>query len=119
MVVTAVYGDKQSADPSSQKPSGVRDSASDFLTEGSFVREGEDAWRYVAEGAENRPCMPWYARTLQPLATLPGSKQGDVNAPQPNHFIFVETDSNGKLRDLMQPFIGYWDVVITPVMDLP
>jgi len=24
-----------------------------------------------------------------------------------------------KLRDLMQPFIGYWDVVITPVMDLP
>jgi len=31
----------------------------------------------------------------------------------------VETDDMAKLRDLMQPFIGYWDVVITPVMDLP
>jgi len=31
--------------------------------------------------------------------------KGGVNAPQHNH--------------LMQPFIGYWDVVITPVMDLP
>jgi hypothetical protein len=31
----------------------------------------------------------------------------------------VETDDMAKARDLMQPFIGYWDVVITPVMDLP
>ena len=119
MVVTAVYGDKQSANASSQKASGVWDSASQFFPKELFIREGEGAWRYVAEGAEDRPCMPSYARTLQSLATLPGSKQGDVNAPQPNHFIFVETDSNGKLRDLMQPFIGYCDLVITPVMDLP
>ena len=45
--------------------------------------------------------------------------KGGVNAPQHSHFIFVETDDMAKLRDLMQPFIGYWDVVITPVMDLP
>ena len=45
--------------------------------------------------------------------------KGGVNAPQHNHFIFVETDDMSKLRDLMQPFIGYWDVVITPVMNLP
>ena len=32
---------------------------------------------------------------------------------------FVETDDMAKARDLMQRFIGYWDVVITPVMDLP
>ena len=45
--------------------------------------------------------------------------KGGVNPPQHNHFIIVETDDMAKLRDLMQPFIGYWDVVITPVMDLP
>ena len=45
--------------------------------------------------------------------------KGGVNAPQQNHVIFVETDDMGELRDLMQPFIRYWDVVITPVMDLP
>ena len=45
--------------------------------------------------------------------------KGGVNAPQHSHFKFVETDDMAKLRDLMQPFIGYWDVVITPVMDLP
>mgnify|MGYP000008720223 FL=1 len=45
--------------------------------------------------------------------------KGVVNAPQHNHFIFVETDDMVKLRNLMHPFIGYWDVVITPVMDLP
>ena len=64
MVVNAVYGDKQSADPSSQKPSGVQDSASQFFTKELFVREGEGAWRYVAEEAEDRPGMPGYARHL-------------------------------------------------------
>ena len=31
------------------------------------------------------------------------------------HFMFVETDDVEKLQTLMQPVIGYWDVVITPV----
>jgi hypothetical protein len=30
-------------------------------------------------------------------------------------FMFVETDNVEKLQTLMQPVIGYWDVVITPV----
>ena len=38
--------------------------------------------------------------------------------PQHSHFIFVETDEMAKLRDFMQPFLGYWDVVTTPVRGL-
>ena len=64
MVVTAVYKDQQSVDSASQKTSGVRESASDFLTGEPFVREGDVAWRYVADGAEDRPTMPGYARHL-------------------------------------------------------
>lgn len=44
--------------------------------------------------------------------------KGGSNPPQHNHFMFVETDDMSKLRDLMQPYIGYWDVVITPVMNV-
>ena len=44
--------------------------------------------------------------------------KGGVNPPQHNHFMFVETEDMAKLRDLLQPYIGYWDVVITPVMNL-
>ena len=44
--------------------------------------------------------------------------KGGVNPPQHDHFMFVETDDMAKLRNLMQPYIGYWDVVITPVMNL-
>ena len=40
------------------------------------------------------------------------------NAPQHNHFMFVETDDMDKLRALMQPVMGYWDIVITSVVDL-
>ena len=64
MVVTAVYEDKQSADAASQKASGVRDGASEFVTEEPVVREGEVAWRYLAEGVENRQAMPGYARHI-------------------------------------------------------
>tara|TARA_B100001013_G_scaffold333369_1_gene250271 strand:- start:291 stop:392 length:102 start_codon:yes stop_codon:yes gene_type:complete len=32
--------------------------------------------------------------------------------------MFVETDDMSKLRDLMQPYQGYWDITITPVMNL-
>jgi|TARA_B100001146_G_C16073306_1_gene387429 hypothetical protein len=44
--------------------------------------------------------------------------KGGVNPPQHDHFLFVETDDMSKLRDLMQPYQGYWDVTITPVMNL-
>ena len=43
---------------------------------------------------------------------------GAVNQPQHSHFMFIETDDMTKLRDLMQPVMGYWDIVITPVADL-
>ena len=44
--------------------------------------------------------------------------KGGINGPQHNHFMFVETDDMDKLRVLMQPVMGYWDIVITPVVDL-
>ena len=43
---------------------------------------------------------------------------GGSNPPQHNHFMFVETDDMSKLRYLMIPYIEYWDVVITPVMNV-
>ncbi len=43
---------------------------------------------------------------------------GGINAPQHNHFMFVETDDMDKLRALMQPVMGFWDIVITPIVDL-
>jgi hypothetical protein len=30
-------------------------------------------------------------------------------------FMLVESDDMAKLQTLMQPVIGYWDIVITPV----
>ena len=44
--------------------------------------------------------------------------KGGINGPQHNHFMFVETDDMDKLRTLMQPVMGYWDILITPVVDL-
>ena len=35
--------------------------------------------------------------------------------PMHNSFMFVEADDIEKIQALMQPVIGYWDVVITPV----
>jgi len=32
--------------------------------------------------------------------------------------MFVETDDYDKLRVLMQPVMGYWDIVISAVTDL-
>ena len=60
LVVTASYEDKQAADAA--PASSARDSISEFLTEEPSVREGEVAWRYLAEGVDNRPIMPGYAR---------------------------------------------------------
>ena len=64
VVITAVYEDKQSADAASQKAAGVRDGSSDFLTEAPVVREGEVAWRYLAEGVDDKPAMPGYVRHI-------------------------------------------------------
>ena len=44
--------------------------------------------------------------------------KGGVNQPQHQHFLFVETGDMDKLRVLMQPVLGYWNIVITPVLDL-
>ena len=60
LVVTASYEDKQAADAA--PASSARDSISEFLTEEPSVREGEVAWRYLAEGVDNRPIMPGYVR---------------------------------------------------------
>ena len=60
LVVTASYEDKQAADAA--PASSARDSISEFLTEEPSVREGEVAWRYLAEGVDNRPIMPGYIR---------------------------------------------------------
>ena len=60
LVVTASYEDKQAADAA--PASSARDSISEFLTEEPSVREGELAWRYLAEGVDNRPIMPGYIR---------------------------------------------------------
>ncbi len=62
LVVTASYEDKQAADAAAEKASSVRDGLSEFLTEEPTVREGEVVWRYLAEGVDNRPIMPGYAR---------------------------------------------------------
>ena len=62
LVVTAAYEDKQAADAAAEKASSVRDGLSEFLTEEPTVREGEVAWRYLAEGVDNKPIMPGYAR---------------------------------------------------------
>ncbi len=44
-------------------------------------------------------------------------KEG-VNPPQHDNVMFVETDDMIKLRDLMEPYQGYWDITVTPVMNL-
>ena len=44
--------------------------------------------------------------------------KGGVNQPQHQHFPFVETGDMDKSRVLMKPVMGYWDIVITPVLDL-
>ena len=36
---------------------------------------------------------------------------------QHNHFMFVETDDMDKLRDLMLPMMGIWDITVTPVKE--
>ena len=44
--------------------------------------------------------------------------KGGVCHPSHLHFMFVETDDYEKLRVLMQPVMGYWDIVISAVTDL-
>jgi len=63
IVVTAVYEDKGAADAAASKVGGVRDGAAEFVTEQPLVRDGEIAWRYVAEGKENS-VLPGYARHI-------------------------------------------------------
>ena len=62
LVATASYEDKQAADAGAAKASSLLGGLSEFLTEEPSVREGEVAWRYLAEGVDNRPIMPGYAR---------------------------------------------------------
>ena len=64
VIGTTVYDSKESSDAASQKAAEVREGAAEFLTEAPFVREGEVAWRYIAEGVESRPGMPGYARHI-------------------------------------------------------
>jgi hypothetical protein len=63
IVVTAVYEVKGAADAAASKVGGVRDGAAEFVTEQPLVRDGEIAWRYVAEGKENS-VLPGYARHI-------------------------------------------------------
>ena len=64
VVGTTVYDSKESADAASQRAAEVREGTQEFLTEAPFVREGEVAWGYIAEGVEGSPAMPGYARHL-------------------------------------------------------
>ena len=64
VIGTTVYDSKESSDAASQNAAEVREGTAEFLTEAPFVREGEVAWRYIAEGVESRPGMPGYARHI-------------------------------------------------------
>jgi heme-degrading monooxygenase HmoA len=64
VIGTTVYDSKESSDAASQKAAEVREGTAQLLTDAPFVREGEVAWRYMAEGVEGRPAMPGFARHL-------------------------------------------------------
>jgi len=72
--------------------------------------------RLQADGTRAPNAVPNWAEHCQKV----GIKyiKGGVNPPQHDHFMFVETDDMSKLRDLMQPYQGYWDITIIPVMNL-
>ena len=101
IIVTAVYEDKQSADSDLKKASGVRDSASEFVTEEPIVREGEVAWRYLAEGVEGRPAIPGYALHIA-VAYDPSKFQG----------MLVYMDSQ---TDIYKSINGLRRILVTPV----
>ena len=37
--------------------------------------------------------------------------------PEHHHFMFVETDDLDKVRELMLPMMGIWDISVTPVKE--
>ena len=99
LVVTASYEDKQAADAA--PASSARDSISEFLTEEPTVREGEVAFRYLAEGVDNRPIMPGYARYT-----------GVGFDPSKFDAMVAHMDS---LVDTMKSIDGLRRVLVTPV----
>ena len=56
------------------------------------------------DGAPTPTISDWGARCREIGVT---QINGGINAPQHNHFMFVETDDMNKLRALMQPVMGY------------
>ena len=72
--------------------------------------------RHEPDGTRSPNAVPNWAEHCKEVGVT--YIKGGVNAPQHNHFLFVETNDMAKLRDLMQPYQGYWEVIITPVMDL-
>jgi len=42
---------------------------------------------------------------------------GGACQPEHHHFMFVETDDLDKVRELMLPMMGIWDISVTPVKE--
>jgi len=66
----------------------------------------------VHRGDGTAPVTDWRARCKEVGVEFVA---GGGCSPMHSSFMFVETDNVEKLQTLMQPVIGYWDVVITPV----
>ena len=66
----------------------------------------------VHRGDGTAPVTDWRARCQEVGVDFVA---GGGCSPMHSSFMFVETDNVEKLQTLMQPVIGYWDVVITPV----
>ena len=66
----------------------------------------------VHRGDGTPPVTNWRARCKEVGVEF---IEGDSCPPSHLSFMFVETDDMEKLRVLMQPVIGWWQVVITPV----
>ena len=66
----------------------------------------------VHRGDGTAPVTDWRARCQEVGVDF---VVGAGCSPMHSNFMFVATDNVETLQTLMQPVIGYWDVVITPV----
>jgi len=66
----------------------------------------------VHRGDGTPPVTDWRARCKEVGVEFVA---GGSCPPMHSGFMLVESDDMAKLQTLMQPVIGYWDVVITPV----
>ena len=66
----------------------------------------------VHRGDGTPPVTDWRARCKEVGVEFVA---GGSCPPMHSGFMLVEADDMVKLQTLMQPVIGYWDVVITPV----